>query len=333
MLRTSPPSSRATRPIRGDPLHGVADPPVARRHATPSSTSATRCGRGGRRPARCSCSRATASTLLGGAGIGERQRDAWRKSATCWRATPGAAATPPRRCWPASRRARAAGVRRLEAGVHVEHLGRRAACSRRPASSASASRPGRASRLPNLPPAADPRRGALRAGAVGATRGCLLSSNCTHATVLRGGTPCCTTCRCASTQGEHTAILGPNGAGKTSLMRVLTLDDRPRTSDGDGPPPLRLLGRHSWDLTELRARFAVVTGDLDQRFGLEMSAAGCRGSTSPPRACSAATACSSTTTSRPRCASRAARRWRGWMRCTWPPSRSTRCRRASGGAC
>jgi iron complex transport system ATP-binding protein len=93
----------------------------------------------------------------------------------------------------------------------------------------------------------------------------------THATVLRGGTPVLHDLSLRIEQGEHTAILGPNGAGKTSLMRVLTLDDRPRARDVDGPPPLRLLGRHTWDLTELRARFAVVTGDLDQRFGLEMS--------------------------------------------------------------
>jgi iron complex transport system ATP-binding protein len=93
----------------------------------------------------------------------------------------------------------------------------------------------------------------------------------THATVLRGGVPVLHDLSLRIEPGEHTAILGPNGAGKTSLMRVLTLDDRPRASEEAGPPPLRLLGRFSWDLTELRARFAVVTGDLDQRFGLEMS--------------------------------------------------------------
>jgi iron complex transport system ATP-binding protein len=92
-----------------------------------------------------------------------------------------------------------------------------------------------------------------------------------HATVLRGGVAVLHDVNLRLDAGEHTAILGPNGAGKTSLMRVLTLDDRPRAADDDGPPPLRLLGRAAWDLTELRARFAVVTGDLDQRFGLEMS--------------------------------------------------------------
>ena len=93
----------------------------------------------------------------------------------------------------------------------------------------------------------------------------------THATVLRSGVPVLHDLSLRIERGEHTAILGPNGAGKTSLMRVLTLDDRPRAAADGGPPPLKLLGRHSWDLTELRARFAVVTGDLDARFGLEMS--------------------------------------------------------------
>jgi len=93
----------------------------------------------------------------------------------------------------------------------------------------------------------------------------------TRANVFRGGVRVLHDLTLCIEHGEHTAILGPNGAGKTSLMRVLTLDDRPRTAEADGPPPLRLLGRNTWDLTELRARFAVVTGDLDARFGLEMS--------------------------------------------------------------
>ena len=88
-----------------------------------------------------------------------------------------------------------------------------------------------------------------------------------HATVLRSGVRVLHDLTLRIDAGQHTAILGPNGAGKTSLMRVLTLDDRARAAE-DGPPALRLLGRATWDLTELRARFAVVTGDLDARFGL-----------------------------------------------------------------
>ncbi len=66
--------------------------------------------------------------------------------------------------------------------------------------------------------------------------------------------------------GQHTAILGPNGAGKTSLIRMLTLEDRPLASS-DGVPPLRLFGRDRWDVSELRSHLGVVTGDLDAGFG------------------------------------------------------------------
>jgi iron complex transport system ATP-binding protein len=73
-------------------------------------------------------------------------------------------------------------------------------------------------------------------------------------------------------RGQHTAILGPNGAGKSSLIRMLTLDDRPlRTGNGNGRPPLRLFGRDRWDVDELRRRLGVVTGDLDSSFGVGTS--------------------------------------------------------------
>jgi iron complex transport system ATP-binding protein len=73
-------------------------------------------------------------------------------------------------------------------------------------------------------------------------------------------------------QGQHTAILGPNGAGKSSLIRMLTLDDRPlRPANGNGRPPLQLFGRELWDVEELRHRLGVVTGDLDATFGIGTS--------------------------------------------------------------
>lgn len=71
-------------------------------------------------------------------------------------------------------------------------------------------------------------------------------------------------------RGEHTAILGPNGAGKTSLIRMLTLEDRP-LAHHNGTPPLRLFGRTHWDIIELRTRLGVVTGDLDAGFGMGTS--------------------------------------------------------------
>ncbi len=91
------------------------------------------------------------------------------------------------------------------------------------------------------------------------------------ATVLRGRTRALDGFTLRIDRGEHTAILGPNGAGKSSLMRLLTLEDRPLLPADGQPPPLRLFGRDRWDLTELRAQLGVVTGDLDAGFGMSTS--------------------------------------------------------------
>ena len=92
----------------------------------------------------------------------------------------------------------------------------------------------------------------------------------TGATLVRGRTRVLDNISLRILRDEHTAILGPNGAGKSSLIRVLTLEDRPRSSE-NGIPPLRWFGRHKWDITELRTRLGVVTGELDAGFGLETS--------------------------------------------------------------
>ena len=91
-----------------------------------------------------------------------------------------------------------------------------------------------------------------------------------NATLFRGGARVLDRLTLTIAQGEHTAILGPNGAGKTSLIRMLMLEDRPRAAD-NGTPPLRLFGRDTWDVTELRSRLGIVTGDLDAGFGLGTS--------------------------------------------------------------
>jgi iron complex transport system ATP-binding protein len=92
----------------------------------------------------------------------------------------------------------------------------------------------------------------------------------TNATVVRGRTRVLDGISLRIARDEHTAILGPNGAGKTSLIRVLTLEDRPRFSD-NGASALRWFGRPKWDITELRTRLGVVTGELDATFGMETS--------------------------------------------------------------
>jgi iron complex transport system ATP-binding protein len=90
-----------------------------------------------------------------------------------------------------------------------------------------------------------------------------------NATFLRGRTRALDGLSLTIHAGEHTAILGPNGAGKSSLIRLLTLEDRPRA--GDNGPPMRIFGRDTWDVGELRTRLGVVTGELDLSFGLGTS--------------------------------------------------------------
>jgi iron complex transport system ATP-binding protein len=99
----------------------------------------------------------------------------------------------------------------------------------------------------------------------------------TNATLIRGGVRVLHRLSLTIAPGEHTAILGPNGAGKTSLMRMLTLDDRPLAPDEGQPPPLRMFGRDRWDINELRGRLGIVTGDLDAGFGKGTSRGRVRG--------------------------------------------------------
>jgi iron complex transport system ATP-binding protein len=66
-------------------------------------------------------------------------------------------------------------------------------------------------------------------------------------------------------QGEHTAIVGPNGAGKSSLIRLLTIDSYALATE-EGPPPVRVLGRDRWNVSELRQQLGVVSTDLHARF-------------------------------------------------------------------
>jgi iron complex transport system ATP-binding protein len=90
------------------------------------------------------------------------------------------------------------------------------------------------------------------------------------ATLLRGGTRALDGLSLTIRHGEHTVILGPNGAGKSSLIRLLTFDDRPHVGD-NGVPPMRIFGQDRWDVSALRTRFGVVTGELDASFGIETS--------------------------------------------------------------
>lgn len=57
--------------------------------------------------------------------------------------------------------------------------------------------------------------------------------------------------------GEHIAILGPNGSGKSTLIKVITKECYPRQ-----PGRVRIWGRETWGLFDLRGLLGIVTNDL-----------------------------------------------------------------------
>jgi iron complex transport system ATP-binding protein len=62
--------------------------------------------------------------------------------------------------------------------------------------------------------------------------------------------------------GEHAAILGPNGSGKSSLIKAITRDLYPILKDE--PWHMRILGRDTWNLFDLRYHLGIVSNDWMQ---------------------------------------------------------------------
>lgn len=60
--------------------------------------------------------------------------------------------------------------------------------------------------------------------------------------------------------GERVAILGPNGSGKSTLVEALTRDVYPLA--GRAGSRLRIYGRETWNLFELRGLLGIVTNEL-----------------------------------------------------------------------
>jgi iron complex transport system ATP-binding protein len=59
--------------------------------------------------------------------------------------------------------------------------------------------------------------------------------------------------------GEHVAILGPNGCGKSTLIKTINRECYPLLRDGSS---LKLMGRATWNIEELRPLLGIVSNDL-----------------------------------------------------------------------
>lgn len=84
-----------------------------------------------------------------------------------------------------------------------------------------------------------------------------------NATIYRGTTRVFDNFDLTIEQHEQVAILGPNGSGKTTLLKVVNRELYPVLKDDSW---VRILGRSSWNVWELRSRIGVVSHDLQTRY-------------------------------------------------------------------
>jgi iron complex transport system ATP-binding protein len=82
-----------------------------------------------------------------------------------------------------------------------------------------------------------------------------------RATVIRGGTRVLRDLTLRIPLGQHTVILGPNGCGKSTFIKLISRELYPLAREG-GTPPATVFGLRRWNVSELRNRLGLVTGDL-----------------------------------------------------------------------
>ena len=84
-----------------------------------------------------------------------------------------------------------------------------------------------------------------------------------NATIYRGNTRVFDKFDLTIEQHEQVAILGPNGSGKTTLLKVVNREIYPVLQDDSW---VRILGRLTWNVWELRSHIGVVSHDLQARY-------------------------------------------------------------------
>ncbi|TGC10907.1 ABC transporter ATP-binding protein [Methanolobus halotolerans] len=70
-------------------------------------------------------------------------------------------------------------------------------------------------------------------------------------------------------RGENIALIGPNGSGKSSLIKVITGDYRPRADSRD--MVLRIMGKQTWNIFDLRDLMGIVSGDLQFEYNRDIN--------------------------------------------------------------
>lgn len=64
---------------------------------------------------------------------------------------------------------------------------------------------------------------------------------------------------------ENVAVIGPNGSGKTTLIKLLRGDIFPYY-DEDRPAVMKIFGKKTWSICDVRSRMGVVSMDLQSMF-------------------------------------------------------------------
>jgi len=84
-----------------------------------------------------------------------------------------------------------------------------------------------------------------------------------NATIYRGETRVFENFSVSIGQHEQAAILGPNGSGKTTLLKVINREIYPVRQNDSW---VRILGRETWNVWELRSHIGIVSHDLQMRY-------------------------------------------------------------------